>query len=69
MFFGWRILILWMLVMTASLACAGESLKKEVQSRAFISSLGPGYEALIYWRGEDGRLSCYSTSGYKNYQR
>jgi thiamine biosynthesis lipoprotein ApbE len=35
----------------------------------FISSLGKGYEALIYWRGEDGKLGRYATSGYKNYQR
>jgi thiamine biosynthesis lipoprotein ApbE len=39
MFFGWRILILWMFVLTASLACAGESLKKEVQSRPLLGTI------------------------------
>ena len=35
----------------------------------FFRSFGKGYEALIYWRGEDGKLVRHTTPGYKNYQR
>jgi thiamine biosynthesis lipoprotein len=36
---------------------------------SFISSLGKGYEALIYWREEDGILKRYATPGYASYQQ
>jgi FAD:protein FMN transferase len=36
---------------------------------SFITSLGSGYEALLYWREKDESLSRQATSGYNHYRR